>query len=379
MKVLVVTGIFPPDHGGPATFVPVIAEALAQRDSLLGVVTLSDVVESEVVFPYRVVRILRGEGRLRRIVRTILLIRALARTADIVFLNGLVLEGVIACKLLSSRPVVVKVVGDLIWEQARRAGVCDSLDAFQDKSQALRWVMLKMLQGWYMQKADRIIVPSRYLARIVSKWGVSPERISVIYNSVQRPVQNEEYESNQKPDVDLVTVARLVPWKGLSELISMAFTHGWSLRIVGDGPLRTELEMLVLKMGASQLVSFAGHVQADKVASEIQRGRVFVLNSSYEGLPHVILEAKAAGVPVVATDVGGTSETIQPGINGYLVTWNDQKSLIAPIKTLLADAALRSRIADAGRRQVAESFSSVRMVQEIIGVLSETAGVLEPG
>ena len=118
---------------------------------------------------------------------------------------------------------------------------------------------------------------------------------------------------------------------------------------------------------------------ADKVASEIQRGRVFVLNSSYEGLPHVILEAKAAGVPVVATDVGGTSETIQPGINGYLVTWNDQKSLIAPIKTLLADAALRSRIADAGRRQVAESFSSVRMVQEIIGVLSETAGVLEPG
>ena len=101
--------------------------------------------------------------------------------------------------------------------------------------------------------------------------------------------------------------------------------------------------------------------------------------SVLRGLPHVILEAKAAGVPVVATDVGGTSETIQPGINGYLVTWNDQKSLIAPIKTLLADAALRSRIADAGRRQVAESFSSVRMVQEIIGVLSETAGVLEPG
>lgn len=379
MNVLVVTGIFPPDHGGPATFVPVIAEALAQDHNLLGVVTLSDVIESETAFPYRVVRILRGQGRLRRIVRTILLIRAMAQKADVVFMNGLVLEGVIACKLLSSRPVVVKVVGDLIWEQARRAGVCDSLESFQGKSQGLRWEMLKKLQGWYMRKADLVIVPSRYLAFIVSKWGVAPERIPVIYNSVRFHGQNEKCEYDEKPDVDLVTVARLVPWKGLSELITVAFNHGWSLRIVGDGPLRAELEMLVLKLGASQLVSFAGHVPADKVAGEIRRGRVFVLNSSYEGLPHVILEAKAVGVPVVATDVGGTSETIQTGINGYLVSWNDQQSLIAPIKTLLADTALRSRIADAGRRQVAESFSSGRMVQEITRVLSEAAGVAGPG
>lgn len=374
-----VTGIFPPDHGGPATFVPVIAEALAQDHNLLGVVTLSDFIESEAEFSYRVVRILRGQGRLRRIVRTILLIRAMAQKADVVFLNGLVLEGVVACKLLSSRPVVVKVVGDLIWEQARRAGVCDSLESFQNKSQGLRWEMLKKLQGWYMRKADRVIVPSRYLASIVSKWGVARERIPVIYNSVQCHAQNEEYEYNEKPAVDLVTVARLVPWKGLSELITLAFNHGWSLRIVGDGPLRAELEMLVHELGAGTLVSFAGHVPADKVAGEIRRGRVFVLNSSYEGLPHVILEAKAVGVPVVATDVGGTSETIQEGINGYLVSWNDQQSLIAPIETLLADTALRSRIADAGRRHVAESFSSARMVQEITHVLTEAAGVVVTG
>ncbi len=303
----------------------------------------------------------------------------MAQKADVVFMNGLVLEGSIACKLLSSRPLVVKVVGDLIWEQARRAGVRHSLESFQRISQGLRWEMLKKLQGWYMKRADRVIVPSRYLASIVSKWGVAPERIRVIYNSVRRSSKHEESEHDENPDIDLVTVARLVPWKGLSELITVAFNHGWSLRIVGDGPLRPELEMLVLKLGASQLVSFAGHVPADKVASEIRRGRVFVLNSSYEGLPHVILEAKAAGVPVVATDVGGTSETIQPGINGYLVSWNDQQSLIAHIKNLLADTELRSRIADMGRRQVAESFSSVRMVQEIIGVLSEAAGVLEPG
>ena len=379
MEVLVVTGIFPPDHGGPATFVPVIAEALARDHNLLGVVTLSDVLEKETVVPYRIVRILRGEWRLRRMVRTILLVRAMAQKADVVFLNGLVLEGIVACKLLSSRPVVVKVVGDLIWEQARRAGVCDSLESFQEKSQGLHWEMLKKLQGWYMRKSDRVIVPSRYLACIVSKWGVAPERIPVIYNSVRLRGQNEACEYDKKPDVDLVTVARLVPWKGLSELITVAFSQGWSLRIVGDGPLRAELEMLVLKLGAGELVSFSGHVPADRVASEIRRGRVFVLNSSYEGLPHVILEAKAVGVPVVATDVGGTAETIETGVNGYLVSWNDRQSLIAPIKTLLADTALRLRIADAGRRQVAESFSSARMVQEITRVLSEASGVAGAG
>jgi glycosyltransferase involved in cell wall biosynthesis len=229
--------------------------------------------------------------------------------------------------------------------------------------------ILKKLQGWYTGQADVVITPSRYLAGMVAGWGVCPGKIRVVYNALLNP-SSESLEDCQKL-FDCVTVARLVPWKGISDLIQITSRNKWSLNIVGDGPLRAELGQQVSNNGLNGLVRFAGHVSKDQVAGEIAKARIFILNSTYEGLPHIVLEAKGAGVPVIATAVGGTPETIDDGEDGFLVPPGDGDALEVRIQYLLDNSEERERISLASRRQALDKFSFQTMLSETEKVLRE--------
>jgi glycosyltransferase involved in cell wall biosynthesis len=367
MRVLVVTGIFPPDHGGPASYVPAMARGLMQLGhEIVSVVTLSDHVQHDDRYlGYPVRRLPRKWFKPLRWIQTVFAIRSQARTADVIFLNGLVLEGILATKVFGCQPTVIKVVGDLIWEKARNSGATHlELDAFQTALLPLRWRLLRWLQGWYTARADALITPSRYLAGIVADWKVDATRVHIVYNAVTLPPAPRTNGGSY----DLVTIARLVPWKGLADLIEVASELGLRLRIVGDGPLRSELENLAMKRGAQ--VSFAGHVARDQIPDEIRSARLFVLNSSYEGLPHIVLEAKAAGVAVLASSAGGTPETIHHGVDGWLVPVNDKEALAAGIRQLLSNDKARADLAKAGLRQVAEHFTFSAQIAATAAVLA---------
>lgn len=367
MRVLVVTGIFPPDHGGPASYVPTVARGLMQQGhEIAAVITLSDRLDhDDRHYGFPVVRLLRARFRPLRWAQTVLEIARLARQTDVIYLNGLVLEGILAAKLFAHRPAVVKVVGDLIWEKARNSRATRlELDAFQAARLPLRWRLLRWLQGWYTALADAVITPSHYLAGIVAGWGVNAARVHIVYNAVTLPPATQ----SSMGSYDLVSVARLVSWKGLADLIEVAGGLGLRLRIVGDGSLRSELEVLALQRGAQ--VSFAGHVAHDQIPDEIRSARLFVLNSSYEGLPHIVLEAKAAGVAVLASSAGGTPETIHHGVDGWLVPVNDKEALAAGIQRLLDDDRTRADLAQAGFRQVAEQFSFTFQIEATTAVLA---------
>lgn len=363
LKILIVTGIFPPDHGGPASYVPAIATALAHNHTILGVMTLSESLEQDdSIYPFPVVRILRRRNRLLRQLLTILKITRLALNADVVYLNGLFLEGVLACKI-SNKPVVIKVVGDLIWEKLRGKGITgETLDTFQTETHGITTEALKKLQSWYINQANLVITPSYYLAKIVQGWGISEEKIKVIHNSVYGlPTINTK---TQTASADCVTVARIEPWKGIAELIQIAIQNQWSLHVVGEGSLRQSLENQVQENKANHLIKFIGAVPKSQVFTEIAKAKVFILNSSYEGLPHIVLEAKAVGVPVIATAIGGTPETITDGVNGFLVTLGDLDELTQKIRFLLNHPEERQRIGMAGYQQVKTNYSFDAMLQE---------------
>ncbi|MGB0630565.1 MAG: glycosyltransferase family 4 protein [Alphaproteobacteria bacterium] len=370
-RLLIVTGIFPPDHGGPSTYVPAMASALSKDFEILAVVTGSDVSGyDDAGYPFPVIRILRSAPKLLRLPKTVFLLRRLARDADIVYLNGMVLEGVVACKLLRRRPVAVKVVGDRIWEMARNASATDgTIEAFQQTPGSLKWRFLHRLQAWYTGRADRTIVPSRYLAGIVSGWGIPESKIDCIYNAVTRadpaPERNETW--------DIVTVCRLVPWKGLEALIDVAAKNDWRTRIVGDGPLRGDLLQRIERLGAADKIELVGEVAQDAVLPLMCASKVFVLNSSYEGLPHVVLEAMHAGTAVIATDVGGTGEVVKDGNTGRLVPEGDRDKLESAIRSLLEDEKLRRSLARDARALIDTEFSFATMYGKTAKALSELA------
>lgn len=367
MNVLIVTGIFPPDVGGPASYVPRIATALQSSGCHVEVATLADpaALSATGEFPFVVHRINRSLPRPVRMVRTVRRIAALARRADVVLANGLHLEAAIAARLVG-RPAIAKVVGDTIWERARHAGRQETLDAFQVAPLPLRWRAMRRLQNLYIGAYDRVLTPSDYLKRMVVGWGVPSQRIDVVYNAVPAP----PLASPASPTFDIVSVGRLVPWKGFDDLIAIAGRRGWSLRIVGDGPLRASLEQQAT-VGAT--VEFSGHVAQADVANAIRSGRVFALNSSYEGLPHIVLEAMAVGVPVIASAAGGTPETIVHGRTGLLVKVGDPAGLEAALAQVLADEDLRAELAGHATQALVERFSFAAMVRETRQVLEALA------
>jgi glycosyltransferase involved in cell wall biosynthesis len=153
VRILIVTGIFPPDIGGPATYVPQIAEGLAQRGHAVTVVTLSDRFDHEDgVYPFRVIRLPRRAFKPWRMGRTVLVLLRLGRRADVLFVNGLALESALANFVLR-KPLVMKVVGDLAWERATGRGwTADDFEAFQRRRYGLRIELLKALRPWWTAK-----------------------------------------------------------------------------------------------------------------------------------------------------------------------------------------------------------------------------------
>ena len=139
--------------------------------------------------------------------------------------------------------------------------------------------------------------------------------------------------------------------------------------IVGDGPLRRELEAETERLGLSSTVRFAG-LQED-VAPYLALFDLFLISSEFEGLPLALLEAMAAGVPVVATAVGGIPEAIAADREGLLVPFGHPGALADAVGPLLDDPSRRSRLVRAARERVARDFSVERMARELEALYAE--------
>jgi glycosyltransferase involved in cell wall biosynthesis len=215
------------------------------------------------------------------------------------------------------------------------------------------------LDRWSLRAADRVVTVCRPFARDMMRRGVREERIRVQHMPI-RPFDVLECEcrrlrhemrlgDNEKV---VLSVGRLSHEKGHINLIR-AFAHlraagetSSRLILVGDGPERKSLEEVSAANGLEQAVIFAGH--QDDVKPFYGIADVFVLPSYTEGSPNVLLEAMAARVPIVATDVGGVSELADNGRSALLVRAGQPDEIAAAIVRLQADDPLRTRLTEGG-------------------------------
>lgn len=181
-----------------------------------------------------------------------------------------------------------------------------------------------------------------------------------------------------RPDaLVLATVARFDPVKRLEVLLRampllVALVPGAQLLIVGDGPERSALQALARTLGVGGHVVFAGAIpDASRVLPVVD---LYVTASRREGLPLAVLEAMACGLPVLATEVPGHVDAVEPEVTGRLVALDDAPGLATAAGMLLRDPALRARMGRAGRDRVEERFSRLRMVEEIAALYREAAG-----
>lgn len=336
MRLVIATPLYPPEIGGPATYAKILEEGLPKLGIETVIVKFSDVrhlphVIRHIVYAWRM--------------------HIATRHADVILTLDMLSVGwpALCANLFRRKPFVVKIVGDHIWEQGRqRFGITEVLEKFPRFSFSWHpylW-FLRALQFSVVRAADRVIVPSEYLKKIITAWGIPVGKITVIYNAV--PLENtgtvpDAVASLQKPLV--VSVGRLVPWKhfdGVIDAVAALRAKGISasLAIVGSGPLRAEIEKYAReKLGDSCVV--LGALSHTDTLAVMRSADAFVLNSSYEGLSHVLIEALALSVPIVATRVGGNGEVVTDGEDGLLVPSGDTGVLTQALERVLTDAMLR--------------------------------------
>jgi glycosyltransferase involved in cell wall biosynthesis len=151
------------------------------------------------------------------------------------------------------------------------------------------------------------------------------------------------------------------------------------LLVVGDGPDRSRLESLAVKLGAAERVVFTGAVERERIPAYLKAADAYVLNSLHEGLPHILLEAFAADLPVIATATGGTTEVVEDGVNGLLIPPHRKDLLVSAVGRMIADSDLRNSLVEGGRRALQTRFRWEDMVNETERVLAETAAHVGKG
>jgi glycosyltransferase involved in cell wall biosynthesis len=166
----------------------------------------------------------------------------------------------------------------------------------------------------------------------------------------------------------ITSVANLRPPKGHEYLIQALHelkreNPDFLTLLVGDGPLRGKLEELVRDLGLKEQVHFLGSRDREDIPEILAITDIFVLPSLWEGLPTAIIEAMAAGCPVVATAVAGTPEVVMDRETGFLVNSRDPEALAQKIAKLLEDPQLRRKMGEAGVKRVEEHFTLEKMAQ----------------
>jgi glycosyltransferase involved in cell wall biosynthesis len=355
MRALVVSGIWPPDPGGPATHAPALADFLLAHGHGVEVVTTAD--EEPEPRDYPVQWVSRGLPTEMRYARCVRLVRACARSAHVVYATSMIRRAA-AGAALARRPLVVKLVSDEAFERMQREGrYAGTLDEFQhERGSRVRFLRSTFTRA--LGRAEHVFSPSEYLRGLALGWGIDPERISVLPNPApdvpELPPREELRREFGLEGLTLAFAGRLGPPKALwVALEALAAAPEASLVIAGDGPEREHLERQVAELGLDGRVRFLGNLTRDGVLRLFRAADAVVLSSSWENLPHTVLEALAVGTPVIATAVGGVPEVVSDGMNGLLVPPREPQALAAAIHRFLDDAALRVRLAEAATGSVA--------------------------
>ena len=187
MKILVTVGIFPPDIGGPATFVPEIVNHLQNEHNYeIDILTLSDNQNLNIKNKFSVSKINRNLPLPYRWFKTILKIYKLAKDKDLIFVNGLGTETTIA-NIFLKKKIIRKIVGDPVWERAySKAKISESFDEFQVKNYGFSISLQKKVRNFSIKNSDIVITPSQHLKNFILNLGFK-NKIETINNGVTIP------------------------------------------------------------------------------------------------------------------------------------------------------------------------------------------------
>ena len=360
MRILLASGIFPPDIGGPATYIPKFAKNLSDSGHEVQILTLSDSVAPVNQSDFKVSYIIRKQ---HKVIRAIKIYKAISRIKpDYVFANGLHEEVAIWLRI-HKVPSVAKIVGDPVWERYRNSqNTTISIQEF-NSTETLRFVfrLQRKLLAWSLSTYSRITCPSKELCDLVQSWNQNLRPIYIPNGTQEVP----SVETNKV--YDLVTVSRLASWKNIDSVITLANNKNLKLAIAGEGPE----EMTLKALSNPKLVSFLGQLNEAKVIEVLRQSKIFIQLSEYEGLSFALLQSLAVGTPTICSDIPGNSQIIENKVNGILVNNKNMDEIESAVDALLNKESLRKSVIELGIETIRVGFNEntqMAKMRKLLGV-----------
>lgn len=360
MKILIATGVYPPDIGGPATYSKLLYDELPKRGYDVEILSFGEV---------------RWLPKMIRHAMYFFKVLKRGLKSDIIFAQDPVsvgLPAMIASKILRKK-FMIRVAGDYAWEQSvQRFGAKEGIDEFQFKKYGLRVELLRFIQKLVVRMADKVITPSHYFNKVVSGWIGGGDKVETIYNGIDLGSDNAVVH---KPDNSkfkkIISAGRLVPWKGFATLIKiMKHLPEWQLIIAGDGPMKNELNTLINHLDLEYRVRLTGAMPREELLSELKISDLFILNTSFESFSFQTVEAMYLGVPIIATNIGNLNEILEDGKEGILVEPNNEKQILSAIKKIDEDKNFRDSIIQNAKKK-SEEFSIGKTLDHLTEVMAK--------
>jgi len=254
---------------------------------------------------------------------------------------------------------VVKALSGVPYVVSLRGG---DVPGFQYDGISLYHRLAGPVIGWLWRRSAAVVANSEGLADLARRFAPD-QAIAIIPNGVDAARFSPAGSEKDGDRLSLLFVGRVVRQKGLDVLFEAlaslpSGTRGRiGLTIVGDGPARPELEAQAARLGLSERIAFRGWLGRDELPAAYRAADAFVFPSRDEGMPNVVLEAMAAGLPVVATRIAGNRDLVVEEETGLMLDADDTPALAAALARLAGDPALRRRLGEGGRRRVVDHFS----------------------
>jgi len=373
VNVLVVSGMWPPDVGGPASHAPEVAEYLRSRGHRVAAVTMANAAPAREAYPVR-----WASRRSPLVWRHAVAVRTVARAAwhaDVVYSTGMIGRSSLGTAI-ARKPIVIKLTSDPVFERSLRWKLWGAdLGGFQD-ARGLTIGILRRARDLELARASRIVIPSEALRELAIGWGVPPEKVVVIPNPISPPPLEDRETLRARHGLSgrtLVFAGRLVPQKSIDvALDAVTANPDVSLLLAGEGPYRERLERYARSLPLDGRAQFLGPLPRQTVFELLRAADAALLSSSWENFPHMVVEALAVGTPVIATDAGGVTEILRDEENGLLVPMGDAEALAAAIRRYFDDPALEERLRAAGPPSVVR-FAPDAIYAQLESLLEEAA------
>lgn len=325
MRIVLATGVYPPEIGGPATYVAHLAPELEKTGAEVRVITYGDQDKIE----ENIIRVSRRGGVIVRYWRYLQALRRAAAGTHFIYAFDLFSTGLpalIAGKILH-KPVIIRIGGDFAWEKAFNAGWTTTTLPEYYAATIRNWKekIYLMFTAWGVHTADLLIISTPWLYEIYKKkFNLTPENVAVIENPF---LDLEVKETERVKKYDIVFVGRFIALKNIETLLEAVKNSDYSVAIVGGGPDESKLIEQIKIMGLGTQVEMIKNVSPALARAYMAESRVVVLPSFSEVSPNTVLECITLHKPIICTKETGYVERFK-----NLITFFDPRS-VAGLRT----------------------------------------------